>query len=429
MSGAPPAGGLLPGESAPLATVTPTDRRGLVAIATALALVFSLISIVIRAYVRYQFSNSFGTDDAVIAVAFLVSIFQSTTVFIEVSKGFGQTLHDIAPENLPGLQKVRERCARVNSASNITQASYASDILFILSLYLTKCAVVFLFLRLSPDRRHVMASKFILGLTTILTIASIFMISFNCTISHPWLFISSHCTGAIPRWESFAAFDIFTEFLLGLMPLLIVRSLQMSWSKKYIVVMAFSLRLLIMVPIAFRLYYLKREYSSNNPTLIGTWAAIVTQVDVAFAIISATIPCLRPFMAATVTSTAPTDGTRKDSRYAKGSQDKPTNISKNAYGLHSLASRFKNGKSPREEKQLSDQSTQEIYGTNVDHTVSVISPGDQHSVESQDSRQMIIRRDVEWAVTDEGVGTPQRTYSQQGQEGRGSDERVIGSAI
>ena len=429
MSGATPAGGLLPGESAPLATVTLTDHRGLVAIATALGLVFSLISIVIRAYVRYQFSNSFGTDDVVIAVAFLFSIFQTTTVFIEVSKGFGQTLDDIAPQNLPGLQKVREWCARVNSVSNTTQASYASDVLFIFTLYLTKCAVIFLFLRLSPDRKHVMVSKIILGLTTILTIASIFMISFNCTISHPWLFVSSHCTGAIPRWEAFAAFDIFTEVLLGLMPLLIVRYLQMGWTKKYIVVMAFSLRLLILVPIAFRLYYLKREYSSNNPTLIGTWAAIVTQVDVAYAIISATIPCLRPFMAATVTSTAPTDGSRKGSRYAKGSQDKPTNISKNSYGLNSLTSRFKNGKSTREEKQLSAASTQEIYGNNVDHTVSVISPGDQHSVESQESRQMIIRRDVEWAVTDEEVGNPQRTYSQHGQDGWRSDEGPVGNAI
>jgi hypothetical protein len=292
--------------------------------------------------------------------------------------------------------------------------------------------VIFLFLRLSPDLKHGMASKGILGLTTILTVASIFMISFDCTISHPWLFISSHCTSAIPRWEAFAAFDIFTEVLLGLMPFLIVRSLQMSWAKKYIVLMAFSVRLLIFIPIAFRLYYVKKEYNSTDPTLIGTWAAIVTQVDIAYAIISATIPCLRPFMAATVTATAPTDGTRRGTRYAKGSQEK-SNTAKNTYGLNSLASRFKASRA-REEKQLSS-STQEIYGNNVDHTVSVISPGDQHSVESAESRQMIIRRDVEWAVTDEEGGQhASRTYSQNGpegrrSEGRRSDEGGVGNAI
>lgn len=106
MSGAPPAGGLLPGQSAPLATITPTDHRGLVAIATALSLVFAFVSIVIRAYVRYQFSNSFGADDVVIGVTFLFSVFQSITVFIAVGKGFGRTLQDIASPNLSGLQKV-----------------------------------------------------------------------------------------------------------------------------------------------------------------------------------------------------------------------------------------------------------------------------------------------------------------------------------
>jgi hypothetical protein len=310
--------------------------------------------------------------------------------------------------------------------SNISQASYASDILFICTLYLAKCAVVFLYLRLSPERNHKTASKIILGLSTVFTIASIFMISIDCNISHPWLFIESHCTGAWPRWEAFAAFDIFTEVLLGLMPFAIIRSLQMSWSKKYMILMAFSLRLLIMIPIAFRLCYLKKEYFSDNPTLSGTWAAIVTQVDLAYAIISATIPCLRPFIAATATATAPTDGTLKDSKYAKGSREKSSSAG-NAYGLSSLAGRFKGPKS--EEKQLST-STHELYRYKNDHTAAVVSPGDQHSVESQESRQMIIRRDVEWSVTDEEPGLgPMRTYPRHGQDSRKGDDGVVGNAI
>lgn len=120
MSGAP-AGGLAPGNSAPLATITSTDHRGLVGIATALALIFSLISLVIRGYVRYEFSNSFGTDDVVIAVAFLFSIFQSATVFVEVGKGLGRIITDIKPEQLAGLQKV---CRLI--AWSIFCTSYAS---------------------------------------------------------------------------------------------------------------------------------------------------------------------------------------------------------------------------------------------------------------------------------------------------------------
>jgi hypothetical protein len=38
-----------------------------------------------------------------------MSVLQSITVFIEVSKGFGKTLLDISPDNLVPLQKVGSR--------------------------------------------------------------------------------------------------------------------------------------------------------------------------------------------------------------------------------------------------------------------------------------------------------------------------------
>jgi hypothetical protein len=274
-----------------------------------------------------------------------------------------------------------------------------------------------------------MASRITLGLTTVLTVASIFMIAISCNISAPWAFIEQHCTNLWPRWQAFAAFDIFTEVLLGLMPILIVQSLQMSWSKKYIVLMAFSFRLLIFIPIAFRLHYIKQEIFSDDQTFVGTWAAICTQVDMSYAIIAATIPCLRPFMAATVTATAPTDGTQKGTRYIQGSREKSGKG--NSYGLQSIIPRFNKSKNQNTEKQSSTSTTtQEIYGTNHDHNVSVISPGDQHSVESQESRQMIIRRDVEWAVTDEEPSSnPTRTYSLHGHGSTNGDEGVVGHAM
>lgn len=61
--------GLLPGQSAPLTIITSTDRSGLILIATALGLIFALVSLLIRAYVRYEFSRQFARDDAVLTVA------------------------------------------------------------------------------------------------------------------------------------------------------------------------------------------------------------------------------------------------------------------------------------------------------------------------------------------------------------------------
>src|SRR5271169_6894881 len=51
-----------------------------------------------------------------------------------------------------------------------------------------------------------------------------------------------------------------------------------------------------------RLYYLSLEFSSSDPTLDGVSASVCTQVEMNYAIIAATIPCLRPFMTALSTN-------------------------------------------------------------------------------------------------------------------------------
>jgi len=62
---------LLPGQSPPLAIITPTDQRGVLLIVVALCLATGLVSLIIRAYVRMEFSRSYGWDDILIAAAFV----------------------------------------------------------------------------------------------------------------------------------------------------------------------------------------------------------------------------------------------------------------------------------------------------------------------------------------------------------------------
>ena len=59
--------GLLPGQSAPIGVVTSTDRSAIVLIVTAIALVVGIISLGIRAYVR--FTQFFSLDDYTIFIA------------------------------------------------------------------------------------------------------------------------------------------------------------------------------------------------------------------------------------------------------------------------------------------------------------------------------------------------------------------------
>jgi len=58
-----------PGQHAPFATVTDTDHRAWIIIATALGLAISLLSSAIRVSIRLTVSPVWGPDDATLAVA------------------------------------------------------------------------------------------------------------------------------------------------------------------------------------------------------------------------------------------------------------------------------------------------------------------------------------------------------------------------
>jgi hypothetical protein len=62
---------IFPEQSPPPSVITPTNQSGVLIITAALTLTLGLVSLVIRGYVRYEFSHAFGTDDALAVVAFV----------------------------------------------------------------------------------------------------------------------------------------------------------------------------------------------------------------------------------------------------------------------------------------------------------------------------------------------------------------------
>jgi hypothetical protein len=60
---------LAPGQSPPLTVISPTNQGGVILIITALGMVFALVSILIRLYIRLQIRHAYERDDTAIAVA------------------------------------------------------------------------------------------------------------------------------------------------------------------------------------------------------------------------------------------------------------------------------------------------------------------------------------------------------------------------
>ena len=191
-------------------------------------------------------------------------------------------------------------------------------------------------------------------------------------------------------------------------------ALQMPLVKRLTIMFAFALRLAVIVPAAFRLHYLSEALNSSNFTLDITYEVVCKQIEIAYAIIAATLPCLRPFMVATATNYgAPAEGHKtKTGSYgkaygrSKSSSQGDRNQSHTGVSLTNLTRKL--GSGLHSEKNgtsftANGDSSGPTYGMDSSgkYTATVVASRaarDTRSIESSESKQMIIRKDVEYAV-------------------------------
>ncbi|KAL9000492.1 MAG: hypothetical protein Q9169_000785 [Polycauliona sp. 2 TL-2023] len=399
----------------PLLEVTPTDHTAWIAIATVLGLCCAVVTALLRIFVRLVISPPFGHDDTVVLVATLLAIVQSAVVVYGVSMGLGRSTDLVSAAHLQALQK----------------AAYASDILYLFTVYLSKCSVVLLLLRLSQDRVH--------------------RIAFNATL-----------VGTLLRWQVVTAFDILTEAAIFGVSFYLIHGLHMSLSNKSIIVGVFAFRLVIIPFLIIRLLSFPHHHLSTDPSFTMTYFYIWTQTVLNLSLMVSTMPCLKPFVASLNTGYGAFDGDhiathygtygsnsnrdnggypkqrRKNnlhnkwtSKIASGMSanksnvdDRPKSIADRVAGHISrpqrLAADDESGigiatapthnhhRQPNQFDAVTSLAPQVDAGQGVTrggegramthtHSASAVAQ-DGNSIGSDDSRQMIIRKDMTWAV-------------------------------
>ncbi|KAF2119131.1 hypothetical protein BDV96DRAFT_643282 [Lophiotrema nucula] len=295
----------------PAAAITPLNHEGLIVVANALGLVLALLAIVVRVYIRKRISPPSKKDDAAAWIATCLGALQAVLVFWQVNKGFGKTINDISREDIVKVQKI----------------GYATDPLFIATVYTTKCSLIFLLLRITPNEKHQQLLRLGLGACVVLAIVSVIVILTRCKISEPWQQYNGECGDMFARWQAVAAFDVATELVIFMVPVSFLFGLQMKIKQKGKVVLAFATRLPLIALILLRLYALRTQLDSANPTLAGALAAVWTQVGLHYALIATTLPCGTPFLNRAITNFGTIDldamtGTQHSS--ARRTNEEPT---------------------------------------------------------------------------------------------------------
>ncbi|CAK7240420.1 MAG: hypothetical protein STHCBS139747_001859 [Sporothrix thermara] len=267
----------------PLKAVTDTDHGGILAITASLGLVFGVVSLLIRTYVRIECRASFGRDDYTAFVSMVFALIQAVIIFLAISRGFGEIVAELTPEAILAWQR----------------DVFISDIFYLIGMWLTKSSIALLLMRLSRDPFHGVMARVLLAASAIYFVVSVFVVSIRCDISQPWNDAVDGCPASIyARWVAVTVLDIITEIALFIGGLWLVRGVQLPWSKKSVVVVAYGLRLPVICAAAVRLYYIHKSLYSDDESLQGILASVCTQVELSYAVVATTMPCLKPFMSA-----------------------------------------------------------------------------------------------------------------------------------
>ncbi|KAJ5164773.1 uncharacterized protein N7500_006603 [Penicillium coprophilum] len=271
--------------SPPLTTDNDHNHSGLVVVITAVNLCLVLFSLAARTFSAYQ-RKGLQRDDYTFGAFVLVAIVQIITVFCEVHYGWGTPIDGI---ETTGKEQMLKKF-------NIKKIVYAADIFSIIVLGLSKMTVCMfykgLFSRIQRKFSYVP-----LLVTVVWTVVSVLLLGARCS-SHPWSEISAtECSGLRPRWEVITALDISTEILLLVYVAFAIRKVKISTKKKIIVFFALESRILLIPMAAVRLHFILVQLSSKDPTLLGSFAAVSTEIYIGLSACCLLTAFLKSFIA------------------------------------------------------------------------------------------------------------------------------------
>lgn len=263
-------------------TVVNGQHHGaLVKIAAGLCLTAFLEIFLVRLLIRWPWRSLAGLDDGTIAFATFLGILQVACVFSAVNKGFGT-----APELLSSSSVVATE-----------KLLCVGNFLYIFSLYFGKLSVCIFFRRLSAF--HSVWSNALAGLDLVFCLISFLVIAIQ-TGPRSWLYEVTLADSVVDRWIVIEILSSFFDIVISIFPIYLVRNLQMRQGLKVQVVLLFWLRLPLIIFSALHVLSLFHELRDHHEQIFrSVGSQIYLQVEMAYNLCAATLPCLRLFLTKT----------------------------------------------------------------------------------------------------------------------------------
>lgn len=236
----------------------------------------------IRLYLRYKLNGPIGNDDYAAILATTLGIAQSAVVLAGVNSGLGS-------RGLSVDESLEQTTVKIG---------YAATLLYLLATYVSRASSCLLYIRLTSTRSHLVAAFAGLGMSAVGGSVCVLAIAFQCRLPSPWNAPDGQqCIDMWLLWKGVELTAIALEVFIFGISLLLVWSLRMRLKLKAMVVFAFSVRLLVIIPIGLRLEYIAHATLSSRSIYTSVAVTIITTICTHVAIMSSTLPCLKQFLA------------------------------------------------------------------------------------------------------------------------------------
>jgi len=384
--------------SPPHRVVTPDDQSALILIIVLFLMVTFTLSVFGRVAVRYGMTRSVTEDDWGAIAATVFGLAQSVAVAIGTKSGLGKA----------------ERLLSSSQVSDVVKALYTSDYFYLAAIGCSKVSVLFLLRRLAASKIHKQIGLWTTYYVAVWTVASILTVGVRCGATAPWNFPANHtCVNVRTVWYAIAPFDILSELVIMILPIVMMAPVHVPLRKKVFVVVAFASRILFVAATIARLFYLPLNFTAKDFTLGSTNPTFVTQTVLCLAITTASIPAMKPLMEAfnsgglIVRVAGASSG-----HYGTGSNSRSQNNFKMASVMSNRIHPWTN--TDNDDNEINSESSgpgkgrmeplhENTVNQYVTRKLSHGSDGDRDSISSQArSEQMIIRKNVQWTVKYEG---------------------------
>lgn len=233
---------------------------------------------------------------------------------------------------------------------------YWYQLQYLISLCLVKFSILCFYLRLSKDQTFRRLVFGCMGVVGIYTIVMLFVNMFECPkkISDAWgPKFPEGCNNLVAVYYWQAAFNIFTDIVILVLPFPTIRKLQVNKARKYALFGIFGVGSIAVIASIVRINALYIYQHSKDVPLDAIYLLLWSQIELNVAIISASAPALKPLFRAVLGASVFGKSGQGKSMYGNGG---------NEYGNNSIALKSKNGgkKLPSNDDSILNESEEAI---------------------------------------------------------------------